>query len=160
MPQPASAAMTCSTVETLTPVSLAMTVHSEAGVTASQRAGIRPSPRLWSMRWNQMPYSAAAGRMVSTAGAPVCSPMPLNVTGDLIVVCKSCLFSIPPVGRFPVLPGVHSPVTPFPVPLGVFPVPPDVPVPDMPPRLPDLTGAGRAPGTGRKGNGPPGSGPP
>ena len=55
MPQPASAAMTCSTVETVAPVALISRVQSAVRSTAFQRAGIIPSSSDMSERRNQIP---------------------------------------------------------------------------------------------------------
>jgi hypothetical protein len=55
MAKPASAAMTCSMVETETPSAFSTTVHSFDGVTASQRAGTIGSRSATSVRRNQTP---------------------------------------------------------------------------------------------------------
>ena len=54
-PQPDSAAMMCSMVETETPSAFSITVQSRDGVTLSQRASIRPSRSAMSVRRNQIP---------------------------------------------------------------------------------------------------------
>ncbi len=54
-PQPASAAITCSTVETVTPSRLRSTVQRRVSDTRSQRAWTIASRPVTSRRLNQMP---------------------------------------------------------------------------------------------------------
>ena len=66
MPQPDSAAMMCSIVDTDTPSAFSTTVHSRDGVTASHSAGTsgsRPEPSAaTSLRRKRMPLPAGGGQ--------------------------------------------------------------------------------------------------
>ena len=88
-PQPASAAITCSTVETPTPAPFDSTVHSLVSETASKRAGIIWSRSLTSTRQNQTPAPGGAGRIAMRAGLPPCRPTPVNDMDLLRVACMT-----------------------------------------------------------------------
>jgi hypothetical protein len=86
-PVPASAAIRCSTVETVTPSSLASRVQSCAGTTLCHSADTIAFRPTTSVRRNQIPCSAAAGRSTTRAGAPPCRPVPEKAIADFRVVC-------------------------------------------------------------------------
>ena len=81
MPQPASAAMTCSTVLIRAP-SCASTVESRVSATQSKRAGMSAPI---SVRRKTMPWSVVAGRKVRLTRCPECRPTPTQPIGDFSV---------------------------------------------------------------------------
>ena len=82
MPQPASAAITCSTVPIRAPSLSASTVARRVSTTRSKRAGMS-TPR--SVRRNTMPWSAGAGRKVRLTRLSGCSPTPTQPIGAFSV---------------------------------------------------------------------------
>ena len=89
IPQPASAAITCSTVDTLTPSSFSKRVQSSVWTENCQLAHIKSFPAATSVRRNHIPVSAEAGRTQSFTSVPVCKPVPINTTFDFNVFCKA-----------------------------------------------------------------------
>ena len=87
IPSPASADITCSTVEIDVPSRFSVD-DSRVSPTCRASAG-SVTGRARSTRWKTMPVSGAAGRSMSSTRAPVCSPTPVVLIVVLRVRCFS-----------------------------------------------------------------------
>ena len=76
MPTPAKAAIRCSIVPTLTPLSAPIVVHRRVHTTRSQRARIAVPPPSMSVRTKRMPLSGSPGARDMVTRAPLCRPTP------------------------------------------------------------------------------------
>ena len=99
MPSPASAESRCSMVETLAP-SFAIVVPRVVSPTLSARAGMSTGTSR-SVRRNQMPWLAGAGRSTISTFLPVCRPTPVARIEFLSVLCFSISGSLPRRVRAP-----------------------------------------------------------
>ena len=89
IPQPASAAITCSTVDTLVPTAFSNLVHNAVCTENCQLALINALSSALSVLRNQIPDSPAAGLTHKVTSLPVCKPVPVNVTAVFKVFCKT-----------------------------------------------------------------------
>jgi hypothetical protein len=87
MPRPANAERRCSIVDTLAPLA-AIVVPSVVSPTFAARAGMSTGSSR-SVRRNQMPWLAGAGRSAISTFLPVCSPTPVARIEFLSVLCLS-----------------------------------------------------------------------